>query len=102
MYAYDSSNPTSSLDYDMLTESSHGAFGQTTNVDNASAEVTQQTDPSTAVTTLTCSGKKLQPWWWHDECYQLSARHRLGETKGYDHLPGIWQDDACAVARESL
>ncbi len=55
-YTYDSGNSTSSLDYDMLTETPPGASGQTTNVYNTSGEITQQTDPSGAVTTLSYSG----------------------------------------------
>ena len=55
-YTYDSGNSTASFDYDMLTETPPGASGHTTNVYNSSGQISQQTDPSGAVITLSYSG----------------------------------------------
>ena len=55
-YTYDSGNSTADLDYDMLTDTLPGASAATTNVYNSSGQVTQQTDPSGAVSTFSYEG----------------------------------------------
>ena len=55
-YTYDSANLTADLDYDLATETLPGASAATTNSYNSSGQVTQQTDPSGAVTTLSYTG----------------------------------------------
>jgi RHS repeat-associated protein len=55
-YTYDSANSAADLDYDMLTLTPPGASAATTNIYNSSGQVTQQTDPSGAVTTFSYAG----------------------------------------------
>lgn len=56
VYGYDSTNPTASLDYDMLTETPPGATSAATNLFDSQGRVTQQTDPAGAVTTFAYAG----------------------------------------------
>ncbi len=55
-FTYDSGNATGSFDYDMLTGTPPGATTVTSTVYDSSGRVTQQTDPSGAVTTLAYAG----------------------------------------------
>jgi RHS repeat-associated protein len=55
-FTYDSSNPTSDLDYDMLTDTPPAASGETVNEYNSTGQITQQTAPNGAVTAFAYAG----------------------------------------------
>ena len=55
-YTYDSGNSSGDFDYDMLTETPPGSSATTTNVYNSSGQISQQSDPSGAVATVSYSG----------------------------------------------
>ena len=55
-FTYDSGNASADFDYDMVTETAPGSSSATTNTYNDQGQISQQTDPSGAVSTLAYAG----------------------------------------------